>query len=502
MSLTNNPNNLSDSIALADILYALNKFEKASLLYSHSIKLLTDSAEANKGEELLKGLQFKNAISLFNAGKYQECFNLTVAINSKAQNDLPTFAFSVLALKKLDKLEQAQKIIEKVDSLSQGLLSGIEDSDLLGQANANLAWFYCFAADQPEKAYNYSIKISKDERGNLPSLRGYIQLLKGDIEQARVTISKCDPGDPLAIFTSAILAINDSQTEKGAELLSLAVNSAPGAVYSFIDEKLKQIDYSSDNINLTDTVDLMLEDVSSEMLDMAHEPAKYVSFGINPSQKYYKFYDVMLADLSVINQSKEDRIVGQGTFIDPYVYVYAEIVPSLKGKVKPKVVPISLRYLAQEPVIRPGFSNSFVETLNNDKLDAILKKYPQMAYKIKFQCVPFPYIDNGNVRSMIPQLKPESVVVERKAFIPSPQKLTSYFKMLRSGQPDERIKAVMLFSSILKENKLAAQGKLFYKSVKLDYDKTIKTIASNLSHEDHLIRAWTVYHCDGHLNNK
>ena len=500
MSLTNNPNNVDAAVGLADLLYSLNKFEKAALFYSHGVKLLNEIDAENPNQQVLNGLAFKQAICLFNSGKYLECDDLLSRIVNKEKIDLPIAALSILTLKKLDKAQEAVNLIERVNIYANSLIKDENDIEKANQVHSDLAWLYCFAAEDMQQAISHAGMIKQDDSGEMSPLLAYLQLKAGEFEDARDTLSKCPPDNPLSLFTSALMELNDSRTEEASELLELSLVSSPGLLYSVIEAKIKQVNSQAISNDVhDDVVDSILNQFSEEILDIAFNPELYIQYSINPTQNFYKYDDAIIADLSITNISQVDRILGPTTMIDPYIYIYGEIVPAVKGDIKPKVFPISLRYLAQEPVLRPGFSNIVQDVLNIGKLDDILSVYPQMGYKIKFHCIPSPYIDNGKILSNTPKLTPEPVVIERRAFNASPQRLSSYYTMLRTGQPDDRIRAARLFAAILKENQLAAKNKLFYKSVKLDYKKTVKSILANISHENPSIRAWTVYSLKGLL---
>ena len=502
ISLTNNPLDLDRTVSFADYLYSLNKFEKASLLYSHATKLLKLIDDVAP-EGLLKGLTFKNAICLYNSQKYIDCINLLSGSN-KDDVDIPGTAFLILAMKEVGQEEEISNLIGRVNTYADKTIQVTSDETILNQLYADLSWMYCFAVNDIEKALSYATKIKSEAEGELSPLLAYIQVEIGQIGQAKSTLEKCPENNPLTFLASGIIELKDSQTVKASELLFDAINSNPGVLYSFIKTKLYEINNAEELvIDKEDIVDIVLNQLSNNILDIAIAPQKYLEYSINPNQKVYKYNDIMFADFSIVNISQMDRYIGENSFISPYVYVYAEIIPDINSsQIKPKNIPLSLRYLASEPVLRPGFSNTFQEIINLGKLDDILSLYPQMGYKIRLHCIPSPLLEEGKVVSATPSLVPDPVEVERRGFRPSAKRLTSYYSMLRKGQPDERVEAAQLFAAILRENQLADKGNLFYKSTRLNYEKTINAILANISHENPIIRAWTVNALSGLLNDK
>ena len=501
MSLTNNPVNLDDAISLADMLYSLNKYEKAAILYQHGIKLL-QSAGTDEATELLNGFYFKAGICLFNSGEYLKTLDVLSNIKMSDTIDLPSTAFEIMALKKTDKKDDAELLIAKIDKYAENISSGKIEVENIDQVNFDLAWLYCFAVEDFGKAIKFANEIKPDKDGNLSSLLAYIQVRSGSIYEANVTLKKCVAGSPLTEFASALISLNNSQTEEASESLINTITSSPGVLYTFAMAKLEEINQSAkQQLSQPDIIDSINSQISEELLNKAFTPEKYIQFSINPHQNIYDYNETIYADISVTNTSQLNQAFGAGSLIDPYVYIYAEVLPKVNAKsIKPKVIPLSVKYLAQNPELKPGFSNTVKGIINIGKLDEILQLYPQLAYKIKLNCVPMPVVSDGKISSSL--LEPSNVIIERKAFKPTPQRLSSYFDMLRTGNADERIEAGILFAGILKENQLAAQGKLFYQSTKLDYARTLKAILANTSHENPLIRAWTIYALDGLLKDK
>ena len=152
------------------------------------------------------------------------------------------------------------------------------------------------------------------------------------------------------------------------------------------------------------------------------------------------------------------------------------------------------RYLIQKIVLLPGKSNTISESLSVGPLRHLLDNHPQQTYRITFRAILDPVPDgNGGFQGKIPALQPSPVTITRKAFIPTQERLNSYFNSLATGLPAERIRVVQLMAGLLREAQLARQERLNYNITSIDEPTMRELIGRNLNHPDSRVRAWSAY---------
>jgi hypothetical protein len=148
----------------------------------------------------------------------------------------------------------------------------------------------------------------------------------------------------------------------------------------------------------------------------------------------------------------------------------------------------------QNHILNAGRSTITSEILNIGYLNEIFSDLPQREFQITIRAIFDPIPDNsGGFVSKIPDIQPKPVIITRKAFLPTKEKLDFQLRLLRQGSPEERISATQLFCSLGREQNLAQKGQINYPLQKIDAGLIQKYIFANLNHSDFRVRAWSAY---------
>ncbi len=502
MSLLADPGDVEVALDLADILFNLNKFAGSELCYGHCVSLLVkDNDEVNPEE--LTGLRFKQAVCAYNTKDYNLAHNILSEILKGSPADIPAAAFAVMSMTKIGDSAEAHEFTDKFLA-SSDLQRLVQSGDR--QCCLDLAWFYAFVQEDTKKAYDLLVKAGPDSEGNMPALMGYLEVVSGVFSTSEDYLNKYELNSPANIFALAKLYSVNGQFEKAYDLCQLALNSSPGVLYARINDLLVSIREQAgiSYAQSSDLIDAAVSKLNSKQLSLALQPELFMQCSSRTSRKIYEFGEDIILDISTVNISSFELPLGPETFFDPYVYYQAKVTPKIPGvKSEAIIVPLGLSYLAQIPVLRPGFANSYQQVISSGPIGQILGDSPQISFEIVFDCIPAPLIDKEQILiSACPALVSSSEPVERAAFNPTPQRLSLYYKMLQEGKEEEKIQAAYLFAGLLKESIASREGKLAYKPRIVDYDRTVDAIITNLKDSTWQVRAWTAHSLDGLLNDK
>lgn len=499
------PSDFDSALEFADMLFDLNKFDYAKRFYDHCLALIKADKDQNILPADITGLRLKRAVSAYNSGNYDQSLQtLAEILKESSPADVPSAAFTVMAMKKMGKLQEAQTCAQSVltEIEAQVPTSGSER-----QRDLDLAWFYAFALDDDIKALEYARHAGSDDEGGLPSILGYLEVKTGTIKTPDEFGGKYTGNTPLLALALANLHADIDENDVAYEICQRALNSAPGSIYIPLKEAAARFAEKAgikEPAGTQDVIDTIVGRFDFGRLGLALAPEKFIQCNIQASRKLYEYTEDIIVDLSVTNISSQELPLGQQMYFDPYVYCQATVTPKQSGvKSEPVTIPLGLCYLAQRPLLRSGFSNSWQEILNAGRLADMLNSTPQLGYEITLTCVPMPCLGkDGEIIATYPTLTCRTEPIERQAFSLTPQRLSLYYNMLQNGRDDERVEAIGLFTGLLKEAIAARNGKLAYKPQTVDYNKAIAAVLANLQAENPQVRAWTAWSLDGLLSDK
>ena len=498
LTVAADPGNPQACMNLADMLFSLNKYDSSADFYKHCLKIIEQGkAVSTDGESSFAGLRLKYAIACYNAGRYEDALAVVRSITIEYPNEIPAWAFAVLASAKVgDKDKSEAYLADFTKTISQ------EDID--SNRKNDIAWFYAFAVNDTEKAGEY---LSESDEGEYQSsIAAYVKAVNGQAGDIEDFIKTCKPDNALALFAVSCAYADKGELEQAYKYALMAKDANAGALYSFVDDRLAEL---AKLLEITeeykeDMIDSVLNQLDVSALDIAFTPDKFIQCIARAQRNLFEYDEMIVADLSVTNISSTDIVVGPSMYLDPYLYVVAEVVPQVGGKKVPAIsVPIGLRYLGQKPLLRPGFSNSFSESLCFSELDNVLSRYPQVDCEVSLKCYPMPYVDeNGNIKQLRTEMTVQANAFTRKRIGLTAQRLTIYHKMLKDGMEDEKVKAAKMFCGLLKEARLAAAGELPYVPKKINYSNTLASVLENLKADEPMVRAWTVCFLEGLMEDK
>jgi len=439
------------------------------------------------------------------------------------QDDPNNFMFNVLLAKSMEQIQAyrpAEEIMHRLTTQILRKLQSAEPQDYQLQSEA--AWFFCFINPDPNTALQYAQNayLNQPNRHTIATL-AYAQLLNQQPFQAQALLAEGDPNDPVASLTAAGIALardeKDTalqylrQTESALQTLK-RTDPFPAAILNDHLARLR-LDLLPETADPTSPQkDLIAETFAKEFnnndLLLVTAPEKFLRCNLRFSTDVFSYGDPMIAqlllsNLSNLNNLDTDLVLGPEMLIDPHVVVTAEIKPAYDDVRQPgaaavadnsKPIILTHRYLLQRAVLQPGQSNTISEALNISRLRQILQDQPQQAYQITFRLYLDPVLDEkGGFTSKISAVQPNPVTVIRKAFTPAAPRMDAVFNAARSGTPRERINAICLLAGLLREADLARRGLLSYRPQSVNAGDIRQKIMENFNHPDVRVRGWSAY---------
>ena len=425
------------------------------------------------------------------------------------------------------------------------------DAQTFYRLQSELAWFFCFFDYDPVRALHYartlpsgtsSINqnwlIGRDSSAisRSHSILAYAHIMNNQWQKAEELLLRADPNDPVAVLAEAKILIQKDQKAAAFERLQKVDLNSSGILAEPIEQILQEIQPDTGSADSTpgttppaterapseaDTAttsaseqtptaetappqkppDIIEAALTSQFnnndLLIVKSPEKVIHCAMWTSSDIFQYGSPINAKIYLSNVSdtnKQETIVtlAPNNFLDPHLLITTELYPAPAeqgGKAHPLI--LAHRYLIQKRLLVPGASNVITENLCIGPLRKILDDNPRQTYRITFRLYLDPVPDGkGGFQSKIPALQPPSLTVTRKAFIPTPQRMKEYTRAINSGTGDERIKAVRLFTVLLREMKVAPQR---YRGRSLNTKVIREMIRKNLSHTDFRVRAWTAH---------
>lgn len=529
LKLHANPYDLQAALNLIDTLESYGLDKLAQNFYPHVFRLFKLIPPQ---PNLLGQMQLKQLVGLYKLGEYKTCVRTAGEILKERPDDLLINGIMGMALQKLGLPEEANQVLDQAVKKSVNALYFTQPGIIASQPSnvpaqgyqtnlpAELAWFFCFIKPQPLEALKYAQDSYQRSDANPRALHtvAYALNMNNQFDQAEELLkSSKDPNDPIAAlaWTGILLKRNDKNAAL-KRLQDVNLNRA-GILADTIQDKIKELSppppqpetaapdappapSPADNI----TRILQTEFDDKELL-LPDKPQDYVYCCMRFNADTFNYGDPILIQIYLTNISESNLQFGPGCFLDPHVFIVAEVMPtglpetaiprqSTSPQSKGTLIPLVHRYLNQNPVLAPGRSNVVTECLNVGQFRQTLQQHPQQTYQITFRMFLDPVINpDGTIVGRIAQLQPKPVTVIRRGFSPTRNRLSAQEQFITSGTAQQRIQATNIISGLIQEAGLSQNGTLTYRSRPIDIAALWGLLPDNLNYTDPRVKGWCAY---------
>ncbi len=519
-----NPYNLDYILEYAGTLKRVQFYDAAGQAYEYAAKVYEFlSAASPLDKEILLPWIF----CCYNA-QHQEtrCLEITEGYRDPARFDLVLEAIAGKASVKLGQIDKGKLLLETAGKRAEKLLS--EKGLMKPIYPEQLAWFYSFVLERPEKALAWANQAYKQapQRQGVQEIFAYTLAQSGQLELAKEYAEPLQDTSQIASLTLAMAAIAEQDQPHALELLKSGIAMRPE---SFVAEKTLWLlkNQGSDYILPSSVLSAKMElqkVYENHLVPKFLAPQKRFSAKLVFSGSEFFYGNDFSPRLIVENMGSEPLIIGSGGLIEGRLRIDA----ALKGDLSVEIPNLLSKQFRPLRPILPGEHISISLPLDTGKLKKLLLTYPQADVDVYLTVYLDPVTkENGQVENGLKGTDPVRGQVHRSGIVLTRNFLMQRMDALAKGQQGQQLRAARLFSGLLAEQKAFETSKTDFSyvqvpqtllvdavrralrddnwkvrvqaleslvslSVPLDSD-LIQDISSNLNHEKWPVRLVTMY---------
>jgi len=495
LMLRENPYDIEAVLAFARYAEQLQLYELAANSYKYSADLFRFLYPS---EPLPSSIYLPWAISSYNAPRDRHrCLQIAEQLRQEGRFDLLAEAVAGKAAAKIGDLALSNQILTAAETRALELFTDnlqSVDYELQPTNYEQLAWFYCFALQDKDKALDWANKTYSIEPNSATAaaILAYSLVLNDQNEWAKLLIDNYQT-NPIASLASAQIQLQDAQQKDSAiETLKSVIDSDPGALEA---ERARELlaQYGSEYTSPIDP-DITLMGLTSSfgpaILPAFVRPDKAISAQMNIRGSKFPYGGDFGSSLVITNNSSEPVIVSDYGFFRGSIRVDANVTGDL-NKTIPNLVSMTIR---PSLPIEPGTSLLVPLQLVTAELRQILFTYPQASLAIEFTAYLDPVItDQGRLAGGL-AINPAATVVYRPGVELTGKFMQNRLNSLAKGKQGQKIRTAELFTGLLAEQQAMANREPLYKFMYADWMPPLlkSAIINNLQTDDWVTRVHTM----------
>jgi hypothetical protein len=500
LAVGENPLDLEAALAFAQYAEQIQLYQTAADAYEYCARLFS---YLYPSQQLPPYIYLPWMLSSYNTQRNQpDCLQIASQLRQSGRFDLLVEAIAGKAAVKTGNTEQANRIFqaaeEKINNqssipvLSEPVLSGIEGAE--GINNQSIAWFYCFALPDANKALDWANKAYSAEPNSATAaaILAYSLVMNKQVEWAKPLIDKYEHNQ-IADLTLAQIQLADGQRDLAIETLKSAITRDPGSLEA---ERAKEIlgQNGGDYIPPIDpdiTLAALRSSFGQTLVPAFIGPEKIISVQLNVRGTEFSYGSKFDGTVAITNNSSEPLVVSDDGLFTGNIRVDANITGDL-NKMIPNLVSLKIRPASP---IKPG-SNIFIPLhLFTAELRQMLLMHPQASVDIEFTLYLDPVTtDQGQITNHLSDLKPTTVIVKRSGIELTDSYLRNRLNSLTKGRQGQKINTAQLFIGLLMEQYAMANRKPPYKFTYADWMPAVlkSALLHSLAHDDWDIKVNTM----------
>ncbi|MHC4641931.1 MAG: tetratricopeptide repeat protein [Planctomycetota bacterium] len=436
------------------------------------------------------------AMNCYNTERNQpKCLQISDRVRKDGRFDLLLEAIAGKAAAKTDNANLSRQILLAAEAKVYAYIAN-RQSDQLTQTidKEEIAWFYCFALADPNKALDWANKAySIDPKSaTTAALLAYSLVMNGQTEWAKLLIGNYQRNQ-IADLTLAQIQLREGQKETAIQTLKSAITKDPG---SFAAEKAKELLVLNGGEYIP-TIDPGTSLVSlknafgQSLVPKFINPEKMITAQLNLKGSKFSYGSDLGGTVEIRNNSSQPIVVSDDGVLKGYIRIDASIYGDLQTKIQNLV---SIKIGPGSP-IKPGRSLLVPIHLLTGELRQILLTYPQASLDIEFTLYLDPAMTaDGQLTNSLPGLQPAKTIVKRSGMQLTGKFLQNRLGSLTRGRQGQKIKTAQLFTGLLREQHAIAGSKPPYKMMSADWMPTLLSSAliHNLTLEDWVTKVHTM----------
>jgi len=475
LALGENPFSLEAALAFAQYAEWLQLYQTAADAYDYSAQLFS---YLYPSQQLPPHIYLPWMLSNYNTKQNQhKCLQIASQCRQSERFDLFAEAIAGKAAVKIGDTEQANQIFQAAEEKINNQSSIINYQ--------SIAWFYCFAAPDANKALDWANKAySTEPNSATAALLAYSLVMNEHIEWAKPLIDNYEHNQ-IADLTLAQIQLAQGQKDLAIETLKSAIARNPGSLEA---ESAKEIlvRHGSEYIPTIDpdiTLAALRNSFGKTLVPAFIRPEKIISAQLNVRGTKFSYGSKFDGTAAIINNSSEPLVVSDNALFTGSIRVDANLTGDL-NKMFPNLVSVKIRPASP---IEPGSSILIPLRLFTAELKQMLLSHPQASVDIEFTLYLDPVTtDQGQIKNHIQDLKPATIIVKRPKIELTDRFLRNRISSLTKGQQGQKIKTAQLFTGLLMEQYAMANRKPTYKFMYADWMPALlkSALLHNLTSDD------------------
>ncbi|MDD5063130.1 MAG: hypothetical protein PHQ35_00010 [Phycisphaerae bacterium] len=441
------------ALAFAQYAERLQLYQTAAESYEYCAKLFN---YLYPSQELPSHIYLPWTLNSYNTQRNQHnCLQIASQLRQSGRFDLFAEAIAGKASLKIGDAEQASQIFSAIEEKINTQSSTIN--------NQNIAWFYCFASPDANKALHWANKAYSAEPNSAAAaaILAYSLVMNGQADWAVSLIDKYEHNQ-ISDLTLAQIQLMQQQRDAAIETLKSAITKDPGSLEA---ELAKEIlgrnggEYVPP-IDPDMTLMALRNSFGQALVPQFAKPENIISAQLNFRGNDFSYSGDLDGIIAITNISSEPLVISDDGLFTGYIRVDANLTGDLNKNIS-NLASIKIRPASP---IRPGASFFVPLSLPTGELRDLLVTHPQASVDIEFTIYLDPVTtDQGRIISRIPDLKPATVTIRRHKIEIIDSFLKNRIGSLTRGQQGQKIKTARLFIGLLMEQHAMAGIKPPYK---------------------------------------
>lgn len=472
---------------VAAVLDAAGMHREAQSWYTHA---LTMFQKARPPLPVPPDFMADMATSLADAGQVGSAEQIARQLLDAHRDDIATLCLAARVSRLAKRPDESTARLARARALYEAELKRLGDR-VDPEILAEIAWYYCAADPQPDKAYELA---SKARSGAVPvpladRAFGYAAARLGKADEAKAALEPLVPHDPWAALGLAIATKDAANADAVAErLTALARRHRSGLLFDRISEQLTAMSRPIPPAPATDALRRALDAFDGAVLAFPTAPEAYIELSVTPlslDPHGFEPGQAITCRFTLRNKGSFGITLGDELMVSPVVLVP---VRSSGDRDRDQDSPVRIA-LNRRQELAPGQSLSIVQTLDIGSLRTTLISTPQAVQRIRVSAILSPmHSDEANRWMPRPGgLEVGPVLMMRTALVPDADVFQRTLQQARGGSPPERALATDRLVMWVAEQQHLRAGRLAYATRGFDVPTAMATI-----HERFADPAWEV----------
>lgn len=493
LALAENPVDLESALVFAQYAEQLQLYETATGTYEYCVELYRYQ---NPSKPLPAYIYLPWSISCYNTQRNQhKCLQIAEIMQQAGQFDLLLEAIAGKAALKTGNPDIAQKILQNAEEKAHSSFANRRQN--LGTRAVDqeqLAWFYCFALPDPNKALDWANKAYSVEPNSptAASLLAYTLVINDQAEWAELLTSNYERNQ-IADLALAQIQLAKGQKDTAIQSLKSAINMDPGSLAA---ERAKEIltEQGSQYIPPVDPITalaMLKKSFGESVVPTFIRPEKMISVELNLRGSQFTYGSELDGTVAIRNTSSQPLVISDYGLFKGHIKIDAKISGDINKEVQGLV---SIKIAPGSP-IEPDRSIAVPVRLLTGELRQTLLTYPQASLNIEFTVHLDPIvIADGKLSERLHGLKPAKALVKRPGIQLTGKYLQNRLGSLTKGQQGQKIKTAQLFTGLLREQNAISDSKPLYKMMSADWMPALlkSALIHNLRREDWVVKVHTM----------